>query len=229
MKTLCYSVVKATSRVPLTFLKVEELSMKISILFFLLLLRHTTQTIGHIQIFYISNDCFTIKDIAFLVYSCMRGTTRKLLPQICIAVSLICHFVCGSTITRKQWGTCNSSRLHTKQLYYQGCFFLVESSNAATTYKLRFTYTSLSHYFVFKYAWQQNSGQLWLYYTPNNHFTTKDVSFRSTKWGTTYKLPSRTSIYISQCLCKYSVHYIICTVMIYICCAQKITFIFKLF
>ena len=68
-------------------------------------------------------------------------------------------------------------------------------------------HTSLSH-FVRKHEWMTTKLRALITIL---HQTTASLPrmhlFRSTKWGTIYELPSRTSTYISQCLCKYSVHY----------------------
>ena len=102
----------------------------------------------------------------------------------------ICHFVHISSITQKPRGACNSTTHQTTPLLPKMLCFMLKIAKQLQPTSYSPIQTSLFSYFVRKYKWQQNLGCLQLYYTSNNHFPMKVASFRSTKWSTTYELPS---------------------------------------
>ena len=118
------------------------------------------------------------------------GPVGELWPQTHITVTFqyaICGYFKYDSKTTDDW-----------QLYYtpndssttNDPLFHLNGSKPVTTYKLQpHTYITVM-LFCAQDKWQQNSGHRRLYYRVNNHFPTKDASFKNTHWGTTYELPS---------------------------------------
>ena len=135
------------------------------------------------QMLYYRRSCFSGLEMHVTYHS------QAMVPNTQHSLFLIHHFVLISFITRKSWGTCNSTTpLMNPLLLRMHCFRLKAAKQLQTT-SCGPIKTLLSCYLVRKYEWQQNSGCLRLYYTSNNHIPSKVASFRSIKWGASYKLP----------------------------------------
>ena len=114
------------------------------------------------------------------------------------------HFVCISSITWKPQGACNSATQQTTPLLPRMLRLMLKAANQLQPRSYGFVHTcTLLSLFVCKYAWQRNSGHLQLCcklqmttLLPRLHLV------RSTRQGTTYELPSWTSIYLLLCLCE---------------------------
>ena len=63
---------------------------------------HKLKTECHIRIFYLSNDCFTIRDIYSLGWSCMWVTIGKLWIQTRIATTFRYDILCVLTLVTRQ-------------------------------------------------------------------------------------------------------------------------------
>ena len=86
MKTLSYSNVKYTTRVPLILSQSRKSNMKISILSFFSL-RRNTKTVWRIRMIWTPNNYSTIRDFLFLGESYIQAKISELWPQTYIAAS----------------------------------------------------------------------------------------------------------------------------------------------
>ena len=101
------SVANSIGQVPLILLTVEKINVKISILFFFLLLSfshsfffslmHNSKSIGHIPTILTANDWTAIRDFLFLGYSCMWAKIYELWLQTCVVVAFLFAILCVIT------------------------------------------------------------------------------------------------------------------------------------
>ena len=109
-------------------------------------------------------------------------------PNIHHSLFLLCHFVCSSSITRKLWGTCNTTTHQMTPLPPPRMrLFMLKAA------KQTHIYITVS--LCVQVGMTTNLGCLWLYYTPISLPTIE--LFSGIKCAMTYQLQSKSSTYFT--------------------------------
>ena len=73
---------------------------------------HNLKTTGHIWTFYISSNNSTIRDIPWVLWSCMRDLTGELRLQTCISLSQIQHYVSTCILQSRIYASTHDNKTH---------------------------------------------------------------------------------------------------------------------
>ena len=108
MKTLIYSYVQYSPRVPLLLLKFEKIIREnfdfVVLSFFLSFfsITHNSKSIRYIRTNHTPNECTTIRDLPFLGQTCTRPKINELQPQTYITVAFLYAIQCVITHTTRK-------------------------------------------------------------------------------------------------------------------------------